>query len=89
MISLTKRQHNVLCFIAGYIENNGRAPTYREIAAGCGVQSASAAHKVVMRLAERGTVFAQGGIRLTASVPIPRAPKGEPLFFVPAPEARP
>lgn len=89
MISLTLTQQRALIFIAGHIERNGRAPSYRQIAAGCGVGSASAAHKVVMRLVDRGAVRVHGGITPTGKVKIPRAPDGEPLFFVPAPEARP
>jgi len=89
MISLTLTQQRVLRFIAGHIEAEGRAPSYAEIAAGCGFASKGTAHSCVKRLADRGALTTRTFIELTGKVAIPRAPDGEPLFFVPAPEARP
>lgn len=89
MISLTKPQHNVLRFIAGHIEAKGCAPTYAEIAAGLGFKTKTNAFRIVRLLKERGAVEGHRRITLTGKVAIPRAPDGEPLFFVPAPEGRP
>ncbi|MBI4142935.1 hypothetical protein HY480_03620 [Candidatus Uhrbacteria bacterium] len=40
MVSLTKRQHEVLAFIVNYTKEHGYAPAVREIAEGVGVSLA-------------------------------------------------
>ncbi len=93
MISLTPRQADLLRFIAGFIEANGCAPTYLEMAEGIGASSVGSIHKVIQRLRDRGAIEAPRqqarGVRILAPVPIPRAPAGEPLFFVRVRRAQP
>lgn len=88
MIPATACQQHVLRFIAGHIEAAGRAPTYSEIAFGCGFASKANAHRAVERLAERGQLTTLGGISITGKVAIPHSPDGAPLHFVPIREAR-
>jgi|YelNatPaOPRAMG01_1025707.scaffolds.fasta_scaffold139596_2 repressor LexA len=44
-MALTKRQKNVLDFIAGFVERNGYCPSYEEIARGLGLASLATVHK--------------------------------------------
>ena len=53
---LTKRQTEVLGVIKNYIDDKGYAPSFRDIAAACGIQR-SAAHRLVVILADRGYVL--------------------------------
>lgn len=87
MITLTERQQDALRFITGYREANGIAPTLREIAAGLGLEGATAftADWLVRQLEERGAVARTGmhrAIEVIAPIAIPRAPDGEPLHFI-------
>ena len=50
MKDLTERQKEALSFISGFIEENGKSPTLREIGSGLGV-SHSAARDMVLALA--------------------------------------
>ncbi len=61
---LTKKQLAVLNFLEDFIEENGCAPTYREIQAGLGLSSVSAVAEHVDNLVEKGAVRrAQGAAR--------------------------
>jgi repressor LexA len=49
-MALTKRQKQVLDFIAGFIETNGYSPSYEEIAHGLGLASLATVHKHIAAL---------------------------------------
>jgi len=52
-MALTKRQKEVLDFIARYIEDNGYSPSYEEIATGMGLASLATVHKHISALEKR------------------------------------
>lgn len=54
MKSLTKKQRQVLDFIKQFIDTQGYAPSYEEIAAGLGLSSQSTIHVHVENLREKG-----------------------------------
>lgn len=49
-MAITKRQKQVLDFIAGFIESNGYSPSYEEIARGLGLASLATVHKHIAAL---------------------------------------
>jgi repressor LexA len=49
-MAVTKRQKQVLDFIAGFIEQNGYSPSYEEVAAGLGLASLATVHKHISTL---------------------------------------
>lgn len=49
-MALTRRQKQVLDFIAGFIEQNGYSPSYEEIARGLGLASLATVHKHIAAL---------------------------------------
>jgi repressor LexA len=49
-MALTKRQKQVLDFIAGFVEKNGYSPSYEELADGLGLASLATVHKHVLAL---------------------------------------
>ena len=53
---LTKRQHEAMTFIEGYISEWNRSPSYREIMTALGLKSSCAPHKLVEQLERRGFV---------------------------------
>jgi SOS-response transcriptional repressor LexA len=53
---LTRRQREVLDFIAVFIRKNRYAPSFDEIAAGCGMKSISTVYKHLARLEQRGYI---------------------------------
>ena len=82
------RQADLLRFIAGYTEaHQGLSPSYREMAAGVGVASSSAVHRLLAGLEARGCVRRlpnrARAIELLTHPRVPRAPDGAPLYFVP------
>jgi repressor LexA len=57
MIGLTRKQRELLDFIAGWIErNNGVCPSYEEMMAGVGNASKSGIHRLVVALEGRGAI---------------------------------
>ena len=90
MIGLTARQLDVLRFITGYIEANGCSPSYEEISAAMGTLHRAATFKLTRALRERGAITWPRGqarsIKVLRPVPIPRAPDGQPLYFVGVPQ---
>jgi len=56
MSSLTKKQAEVLAFITSYIENQGYAPSYREIAEHFGLSSPATVHQHVKSLLEKNMI---------------------------------
>ncbi len=55
-MALTKRQKQVLDFIAGFVEENGYSPSYEEIAHGLDLASLATVHKHISALAAKGYV---------------------------------
>ena len=49
-MAVTKRQKQVLDFVAGFIEDNGYSPSYEEIARGLGLASLATVHKHIATL---------------------------------------
>ena len=49
-MAVTKRQKQVLDFIAGFIEQNGYSPSYEEVAGGLGLASLATVHKHISTL---------------------------------------
>lgn len=95
-LGLTRRQAQALCFIAGYIEANGRSPSQVEISEGLGVEGNSYGRNLVNALEERGRLTRKRSaltagsphrsIKLLTPVAIPRAPDGAPLYLTRAAE---
>jgi repressor LexA len=54
MLSITKKQSEVLNFIVGFAEDNGYSPSYQEIANGLGLQSVATIHQHIKALASKG-----------------------------------
>lgn len=88
----TPRQLHLLRFIAGHIEARGHAPTVQECAAALGERAKGNAHRLLDGLEERGLIRrppnhrgnrAPRQIEVLHPVPIPRAPDGAPLHFIP------
>lgn len=89
MISLTRRQQDVLRFIIGFQEAQGRSPSYTEIGKGIGLTGSSPlaqVNRLIACLQERGAIrrrcAAPRAIEVLLPIAIPRAPDGEPLHFV-------
>lgn len=53
---LTARQRQVLLYVNEKLRETGVCPTYREICEDIGIPAPSMAHRIVMRLEERGFV---------------------------------
>lgn len=53
---LTKRQADALAFIARFCDENGFAPTVREVGAAIGHASPSSTHATLSELRERGLI---------------------------------
>ncbi len=53
---LTKRQHQCLDFIEGFIDEHGYSPSYYEIMLGVGITSKSVVYGLVNNLEDRGHI---------------------------------
>lgn len=89
MISPTARQMALLRFIAGYQEAHGYSPSYDECCRALGYgNSKQSINRIVRALAERGAIkwqpYRARAIEVLHKPAIPRAPDGEPLYFVEA-----
>lgn len=84
-VSLLARQQEMLRYLAGHIEAEGRAPTRQKLAEAMGQRNKSTSHHMIEELEARGAVrrAAYGEVQLIEPVAVPRAPDGSPLFFVP------
>lgn len=87
---VTGRQLDVLRFIVGYQQaNGGVSPTLQEIGQALGITRRSGVWRLLDCLEERGRIrrfrHRQQAIEVLAPVPVPRAPDGAPLYFVPLP----
>ncbi len=70
-MALTKRQKDVLDFIAGFVEENGYSPSYDEIAQALNLASLATVHKHITALAEKN--YLRRGANQSRSVDV--APK--------------
>ena len=61
MQTLTKRQKEILDFLAGFTEEHGYAPSLQEIASRFRLSSASTVHKHLLNLEEKGFIHRQPG----------------------------
>jgi SOS-response transcriptional repressor LexA len=88
MKPLTQRQQDVLRYIIGFRESLGIGPTLREISAAnvvCarpGFDAGSTMRSLEKRGAIRRMPFLTRKVEVLEQLPIPRAPDGEPLYFV-------
>jgi len=53
-VAITRRQKEVLDFIAGFVEENGYSPSYEELAGGLKLASVATVHKHIQALQSRG-----------------------------------
>jgi repressor LexA len=53
-MAITRRQKEVLDFIAGFTQHNGYSPSYEEIAHGLGLRSLATVHKHITNLHNKG-----------------------------------
>jgi len=56
MVSLTKRQREVLDFISDFIRDRGYSPSIQEIGAGLGMSSVATVHKHLTQLKRKGRI---------------------------------
>lgn len=54
LLALTRRQRQVLDYVAGFIQKNGYSPSYDEIADGMGLASLATVHKHLTSLCNKG-----------------------------------
>jgi SOS-response transcriptional repressor LexA len=92
MISLTAKQLAMKRFIQGYIEaHDGVSPSFIEIAVGLGTKSKGWVKAAITGLVERGHLQIipnrARALGVTQQVPLPRAPDGTPLYFIPIAKA--
>lgn len=55
-VKLTKKQKQIIDFIADFLEENNYSPTYREIMAGIGLSSVSAVAEHINNLVDKGVL---------------------------------
>jgi repressor LexA len=67
-MALTRRQKDVLDFIAGFVEENGYSPSYEEIARALNLASLATVHKHISALAEKK--YVQRGANQSRSVDV-------------------
>jgi len=88
MSAMSERQQDVLRYIIGFRESLGVAPSLREISAAGVVKAQSGfdAGHTLRALEKRGAIRRRPclprKIEVLEPLPIPRAPDGEPLYFV-------
>ena len=86
MKRLTPCETSLLAYLAGHIEARGYGPSYRDIGRVVGLRSSSRVAIVVDSLEAKGAVRRLPGraraLTPVTPVAVPRAPDGEPLFFV-------
>ena len=84
---ITRRQGDLLRYIAGYIEaHDGVSPSRAEMVIGAGMPSWNGVHNSLASLEERGWIrrlrYRARAIEVLAPVAFPRAPDGAPLYFI-------
>lgn len=88
MISVTRAQREILRFIAGYqAAHGGVSPSHGDICAGLGYASKGTVNRLLQGIEERGMMrrlrHRERAIEVLEPVSIPRAPDGDPLYFIP------
>ncbi len=68
MTGLTRRQSELLAFIARYTSDNGQAPTLREMGAAIGSSSPSTVSQLLIGLRGRGRVVFRRGIARSVAI---------------------
>jgi repressor LexA len=58
-MALTRRQKEVMDFLADFIDRNGYSPSYEEIASGLGLASLATVHKHIQALESKQYLAAQ------------------------------
>lgn len=85
---LSPKQQAALSFIAGYAKAHGYGPSVREIANSIGSNSSHIGERIIGDLVDRGLVrripSRARAVQAVGNVPIPQAPDGAPLHFIPA-----
>ena len=85
----TARQLRVYRYIVGYIAAKGYAPSYREISRGGGIKGLGGTQETLNDLQRGGWLLRltnrNRAIEPLVPISIPRAPDGEPLYFIAAP----
>lgn len=81
---------DVLRYVAGYLEaRDGVSPSYQDICDALGVSSKSMVDARLAEIEASGRLFRmkrhRRAMALTEPITIPRAPDGEPLYFVRVP----
>ena len=71
-MALTKRQHEVLSFIRGFVHENGFSPSCEEIATGVQLSSLATVHKHLVTLEEKG--FIRRGFHRSRSIDLTEPP---------------
>lgn len=87
-VPATRRQQDLLRFIAGYQEaHGGVSPCFQEMKVGMNSNCHSGIFRLLGGLEERGHLRRlpnrARAIEPTWPIPIPRSPSGEPLYFIP------
>ena len=80
-MAVTRRQKEVLDFIAGFVERQGYSPSFEEIARGLNLKSLATVHKHVTNLQTKGIL--QRGHNRSRSIdvlPQPRAQRAAPVY---------
>lgn len=87
----TATADDVLRYVAGYIEaRDGVSPSYQDICDALGVHSKSCIDKRLAEIEAAGRLLRRKrrkrAVEIIEPVTIPRAPDGEPLYFVRIPQ---
>ena len=82
-MAVTRRQKEVLDFIAGFVERHGYSPSFEEIARGLSLKSLATVHKHVTNLQTKGVL--QRGHNRSRSIDVLPQPRTQ---RVPAPRER-
>jgi repressor LexA len=83
MQPLTKRQKEILDFIARFTEEHGYAPSLDEIASHFRLSSASTVHQHLLNLEEKGFISRQPGRSRAVIVTAPQSPSPESTLALP------
>ncbi|HUX65866.1 MAG TPA: transcriptional repressor LexA [Terriglobales bacterium] len=73
---LTKRQHQVLSFLQGFMEREGYCPSYEEIAAGLKLSSLATVHAHLSKLEKKG--YLRRSFNQSRSIELRRTPAKRP-----------
>ena len=83
MNELTTKEQRVLDFVQQTIENEGYAPSVRDICASLGIKSTSTAHSYLRKLNEKGYIRKNDGKSRAVALEHTRFSGGENMIRVP------